>query len=144
MTQVTRNRRERPTWRTGVLAAAALMAPVAPAADSGGNYAVWGIGQASCHQFSLAYESRTLKDFTNYLAGYLTAVNTLSSGVYQVTAANTLSANLDLLYTHCERNQMDSYERAIQALVADTAEARAAAAKEKATSWGKAPSASDR
>lgn len=130
--------------RVGILAVTLLATLKLSAADSSGNYAVWGIGQASCHQFSRAYESKSLKEFTDYLAGYLTAVNTLSAGVYQATAENTLTANLERLYVHCDTNRMDSFERAIQALVADSAAARDAAAKERATSWGKAPSASDR
>jgi hypothetical protein len=130
--------------RTGGLTVACFWALDGLAADGGGNYAVWGIGQASCNQYSQAYESKSLKEFINYLAGYLTAVNTLSEGVYQVTGQNTLGVNLDKLYAHCAQHRMDSFERAIQALVADSAQARAAAATEKATSWGKSPAAGGR
>lgn len=108
-------------------------------ADAGGNYAVWGIGQASCHQFTKAYAQHALQNYTHYLAGYLTAFNTLTDGVYQATGKNTATANLALLNTHCSENPMHSFERAVQSLLIAVKAADQAAAKHKKATWGRPP-----
>lgn len=90
------------------------------AADGAHHYAVWGVGQASCHQFEEAYAANDLTAFKAYLGGYLTAYDTLSQGATSL-ATHTLQELLATLADHCAKNPMDSYERAIQALLADAA-----------------------
>ena len=109
------------------------------AADSAGNYAVWGIGQASCHQFTTAYAQHAQQDYKHYLAGYLTAFNTLADGVYQATGKNTTTDNLTLLNAHCNENPMHSFERAVQSLLIMAKAAEKGVAKEKTATWGRPP-----
>ncbi len=109
------------------------------AADSAGNYAVWGIGQASCHQFTTAYAQHTQRDYKHYLAGYLTAFNTLADGVYQATGKNTTVDNLARLNEHCTENPLHSFERAVQSLLLKEKAIEKAAPKEKTATWGRPP-----
>ncbi|MGE3775364.1 MAG: hypothetical protein AB7I32_20750 [Gammaproteobacteria bacterium] len=102
--------------------------------DAEGNYAVWGVGQASCHQFGQAYAADDVAAYKAYLAGYLTAYNTLAKDVYQATGSNTLKDNLAALAAHCAKNPMDSYERGIQALL----EASARRKPDGGGAWGRA------
>jgi hypothetical protein len=108
--------------------------PVA-AADAQGNYAVWGIGQASCHQFGKAYAAGELDAYKAYLAGYLTAYNATTEGAWQVTGQRNLRDNLGEIAGLCAQSPMDSFERAIQALIAKgSAERRA---EHAGASWGR-------
>ena len=113
--------------------------PLASAADVDGNYAVWGVGQASCHQFTQAYAQQATQDYKNYLEGYLTAFNTLADGVYQATGKNTTTDNLTVLQAHCSANPLHSYERAVQSLLAQTRTTLLNTPKGKTVTWGQPP-----
>jgi len=130
--------RYRHASRAGFLGAW-LLATLAPgsaqAVDAEGNYAVWGVGQASCHQYTKAYAAGRVDEFKSYLAGYLTAYNAMTQGVYQATGQRSTQENLAELDALCAGNPMDSYERAIQALIAKgTTEQRDAHA---GAAWGR-------
>jgi len=116
------------------------LAPVAAQAiDAEGNYAVWGVGQASCHQYAKAYAAGSFDEFKSYLAGYLTAYNAMTKDVDQATGQRSTQDNLAELDKLCAGNPMDSYERAIQALIAKgTTEQRDTNAD---AAWGRATSA---
>ena len=115
---------------------ATLWAGTAHAIDAEGNYAIWGIGQTSCHQFTKAYATDALSDYRSYVAGYLTAFNAMAKDVYQVTGKHTMKDNLSTLQAHCTSNPIDSFERAIQALI-ETESARARDTNAGAA-WGRA------
>lgn len=117
---------------------ALLVAVPGFAADAGGNYAVWGIGQASCNQFAKAYDAATITDYKNYLSGYLTAYNTVTAGVYQATLGNTLSDNLKTVYSYCGAHRMDSFERAIQSLLTQVNDEQRSD-HEQSLRWGRPP-----
>lgn len=105
------------------------------AIDAEGNYAVWGIGQASCHQFGKAHAADDgLAAYKAYLAGYLTAYNALVKDVYQVTGTHSAKDNLTAIAAHCAKNPMDSFERAIQVLI----EAGMQRKTDGSTAWGRA------
>ena len=87
----------------------------ANAANATGNYAVWGIGQASCNQFSQAYDANALKEYQTYLAGYLTAYSTFAPPSKPSASGHSLKDALKRVYDHCGTHRMDSYERGIQA-----------------------------
>jgi len=127
--------------RAGLLCCAILFSalPVRPvaAADAEGNYAVWGVGQASCNQYVNAYEQQAIRDYRSFLAGYLTAFNTISETGYQATGKNSADENLKALYEHCLVNRMSSFELAIQVLLQQTDAARRKLAKEKTSTWGR-------
>ena len=109
----------------------------AEAADEGGNYAVWGIGQASCNQFVKALAADEARDYSTYLAGYLTAFNTVSPGIHSATGRATAADNLGRIADYCADHRMDSFERAIQSMVKEASAATVAAAKESPTTWGR-------
>ncbi|MBI2802141.1 MAG: hypothetical protein HYX63_17980 [Gammaproteobacteria bacterium] len=116
-----------------------VVAAPTPAADAAGNYAVWGVGQASCNQFVAAYGQATAQDYKSYLAGYLTAYNTVAHLTYQATGKNTATDNLKFLHDHCVGHRMDSFERAIQALLANKEAQRQQGAATQSNNWGRPP-----
>ncbi len=121
-----------------VAAALSVLAGTVGAADSHGNHASWGVGQASCHQFSRASESAA-DDFKHYLLGYLTAYNMLAPSTYQATGSNKTTDNLQWLHDYCDAHPMESYERAIQQLLISLDDRRFTVEPGAAGGWGRAP-----
>jgi hypothetical protein len=115
-----------------------ITAPHVFGADASGNYAVWGVGQASCNQFATAYEAQSFNDYKHYLSGYLTAFNTVAEGVYQGTRDNSLDDNLRAIHEYCETHRMDSFERAIQGLLTQIG-GEDGAKPEESVRWGRPP-----
>ena len=97
---------------------ACLASCVACAADSEGNYAIWGAGGRSCHQFTQAQaDATTLAPFRDYLMGYLTAFNTLTPDTYDAVGGESLETTLAWLDDYCSAHKMDSFERAMGQLL---------------------------
>lgn len=111
-------------------------APV-PAADAAGNYAVWGIGQASCNQFVNAMVGGDSEKFGHYLAGYLTAINTMKTGVYRIGEGASTGDSLAALKAYCADHRMDSFERAIQALLQATTDSPTGSGAQAPAAWGR-------
>ena len=93
---------------------ACLASGAASAADSQGNYAVWGTGGRSCHQFTQAgADASKLAPFRDYLMGYLTAFNALTPATYDAVGGASLEKTLAWLAAYCSEHKMDSFERAM-------------------------------
>ena len=122
-----------------ILVACLFKAPLAAAADAAGNYGIWGLGQASCHQFSKATDEPQRRDFKAYTAGYLTSFNRVAPGVYQATGAHTMADNLAALEAYCLANPMDSFDQALQHLIGTSLEESRANGGQSA--WGRVPKA---
>lgn len=111
---------------------------LAHAADNAGNYAIWGVGRASCHQYLKSVDSTKDERYKLFLMGYLTAFNTLSEDTYNVTAAIPLNDALKKISSYCGDHQMDSFDRAIQQLVEGNFEDRHRVPPGHERGWGRA------
>jgi len=109
------------------------------AADSKGNYAVWGEGGASCFQYSKARAAEKDSGFRSYLRGYLTSYNTISEDTYSITGAMKLPEALEWLDNYCDEKSVDSFNRAIQMLISDIEDKRYKTPRTQGISqgWGK-------
>ena len=88
------------------------------AADSAGNYAIWGAGGRSCHQFlNAAVGSADLATFGDYLMGYLTAANTIAPDTYDAVGGDSLEVTLASLKEYCAGHKIESFERALSQLL---------------------------
>lgn len=105
------------------------------AADSAGNYAIWGLGQSSCNQFVKANENGQIADYKHFVAGYLSALNRVTPGVFRVTGDHSMTDNMNSLLEYCGQNRMDSLDQALQGLVGKSM----AAAGTGAGAWGRVP-----
>ncbi|MBM4227854.1 MAG: hypothetical protein FJ164_08930 [Gammaproteobacteria bacterium] len=123
-----------------LLCATVVCPPPLHATDEAGNYAVWGIGQASCNQFVKAAESDATEDFGHYLAGYLTAINTVTAGVHRIGEGQSTKDGLATLQKYCVDHRMDSFERALQAVLRTEGEAGAGSKSAPDATWGRPPS----
>ncbi|MGR9090249.1 MAG: hypothetical protein ACU85U_06680 [Gammaproteobacteria bacterium] len=123
-----------------VISLVLLLAPSlgAMAADPAGNYAIWGVGRASCHQYVKSKNSTADERFKVFLMGYLTAVNTLSEDTYNVTGTQPLDTALVWLTDYCGAHQMDSFDRAVQQMVDARFEQRQRVPPGRERGWGRA------
>lgn len=125
------------------LVAASLCAPATQAVDGAGNYAIWGQGARSCFQFVKAEGSDDATRFRDYVMGYLTAYNMLSTDTYSVTADQPLTQIMARLAMHCEDNQLDSFDRALKIFVEQQFVDRKKTPSGNAQTWGRAPDKSE-
>lgn len=118
---------------------ASVMRP-ATAADAAGNYAIWGPGGRSCHQYtSTQGKVDEAASFKNYLMGYLTAYDALAPDTYSAVGDLSLEKSLAWLTDYCSENKMDSFERAIGQFVTVRHEQRLRTPPGAASSgWGRA------
>lgn len=129
-----------PRLTTTLIAITLVLAPPldALAADDAGNYAIWGVGRASCNQYVKSNNATTDERYKVFLMGYLTAVNTLSDDTYNVTGSQPLDKTLAWLTDYCGTHQMDSFDRAVQQLVEAGFESRQRVPPGHERGWGRA------
>ena len=108
----------------------------AVAADAAGNYAIWGLGQSSCFQFTKALAKDETDRYRDYLMGYLTAFNTLSENTYNVSGKAKLSEISEWIANYCDMHQIESFNRAIQQYVSEQYEQRTTVAPGSSQGWG--------
>lgn len=109
----------------------ALSAPLAPAADSQGQFAVRGIGSYDCRTVlghfnseDEATRNEARQIYTAWIAGYLTAVNRLSTETFDASPAVFDQPVLALALGHCAKNEALMFEQAVAGLVAALAPLR--------------------
>ena len=111
--------------------------PATHAADAAGNYAIWGLGQTSCNQFVTASEQSDVAGYKHFVAGYLSALNRVSTSLYRVTGGRTMAQNLAVLVEYCHQHRMDSFDQALQGLINLAAREQG----DGTSSWGRVPPA---
>jgi hypothetical protein len=111
------------TAGTLVLQCAILSAlcSAANAADRDGNYAVWGPGARSCHSYNQSSAEAERAPYRNYVMGYLTAYNAVSTDTYAISAGMDLDAVMTWLDDYCAEKAMHSFEQALIGFTSDHA-----------------------
>jgi hypothetical protein len=111
------------TKRNGSLAialgVAVLVSPVAHAADLDGNYALRGVGSASCADYTAALaEDPTLgQTFVSWMAGYITARSRTANETFDVLPLISGADVAGLLRVVCIQNSDTTFENAIDAAI---------------------------
>ncbi len=124
---------------------ACLCAGLVSAADSQGNFAIWGVGGRSCNQFAQSAQDVTqTTSFRDYLMGYLTAFNSLAPETYDATGGEALETTLAWLREYCDAHKMDSFDRAVGQMLLARHDQRSRIPPSASRGWGggKSPPAS--
>ncbi len=101
-----------------MLSAALLLPGICNGADSACNYAIWGAGSRSCHQFSSSgIDDSAREPFKHFLMGYLTAYNAVADDTYSALGGLNLNQAIEWLDDFCDAHAMDSFDRAIGRLL---------------------------
>jgi hypothetical protein len=105
-------------------------------ADAAGNYAIWGLGQSSCHKFNKAVEQGETRQYKDYLMGYLTAFNTLSENTYNIAGTTKLNEIEASIANYCAQHQIESFNRAIQQFATENFDSRFTVPPGSGQGWG--------
>ena len=115
----------------------ALCAPAGWAADAAGNYAIWGAGSRSCHQFQRsAADVQARAPFRDFLMGYLTAYNNLAAVTYNALGDMSLEDALGWLDDYCDMHKLDSFDRALGQMLLERHDSRTQASS-ASRGWGR-------
>lgn len=90
-----------------------LLTHMVLAADSKGNYAIWGLGQKSCFSYSNTRNTDDDRFYRNYLMGYLTAYNTQTPETYRISGGKNLTEILSWLDDYCESKPVHGFDQAV-------------------------------
>ena len=101
------------TMRISILTLLFLFTPLLHAADSSGNYAIWGAGNKSCHKYNLTRAAGEDAVFKDYVMGYLTAYNHHEEETYSISREMNLSEIMGWLDEECELKPVIAFEEAL-------------------------------
>ena len=87
------------------------------AADTEGNYAVWGIGLKSCFRYTQAREKDDYDNYTNYIKGFLTSFNMLSAETYNITGGKPFNELLEWIDDYCETQPIHALEQGLLEMI---------------------------
>ncbi|MDO9499034.1 peptidoglycan-binding protein [Falsiroseomonas sp.] len=87
----------------------------ARAADSTGNYAVRGLGSASCQQFAAAVDGNTpeLRNYIAWMEGSLTGVNRLTPNLFDAVPFNSAGAVAATVLQACRQQPALQFNAAL-------------------------------
>ena len=94
------------------------------AADSNGNYAIWGAGNKSCHSYNLARAAKDDNKFRDYTMGYLTAYNHHTESTYSISRDMNLEQVLSWMDELCEMKPIISFDEALVSFISEHHEHR--------------------
>lgn len=107
-------------------AALLLLGSSVHAADKEGNYAVWGMGNQSCHAYNKARTGAEgeADTFKYYVMGYLTAYNVHQSETYSISSATPMPDIMVWLDEFCDSHAVSSFETALKNYISEHFEGR--------------------
>lgn len=97
------------------------IATPAQAVDSQGNYAIWGMGNSSCHAYSKAREAKAnaADDFRYYVMGYLSAFNVHQPETYSISGNQTMPEIMGWLDDFCDAHAVHSFDNALKMFIVE-------------------------
>lgn len=90
-----------------------ILPQVLLAADSKGNYAIWGAGNNSCHKYNLTRATGEDSAYRDYVMGYLTAYNHQADETYSISRDMNLTEIMGWLDEECELKPVIAFEEAL-------------------------------
>jgi hypothetical protein len=99
-------------------------AATATGADKKGNYAIWGVGNKSCHSYNLARAANEDNKYKDYIMGYFTAYNHEAVDTYSISRDMNMDDILTWLDEQCEMKPVVSFEEILTTFILDNYENR--------------------
>ncbi len=87
------------------------------ATDSAGNYAIWGVGNSTCHSYNKARKAGEDDKYKDFLMGYLTAYNTLTEDTYRITGMTNMTTLLETFDQKCKTAPVSSFELVLKEVI---------------------------
>jgi hypothetical protein len=83
------------------------------ATDSKGNYAIWGVGNKSCHSYNIARAAEDDHRYRDYIMGYLTSYNHQAVETYSISRDMNLDQVLTWIDELCELKPVISFDEVL-------------------------------
>lgn len=90
-----------------------LLCPQLQAVDANGNFAIWGKGNKSCHNYNIARGTDQEELFKQYLMGYLTAFNIQMEATYRIAGRKDINDILIWLDDYCNSKPIVSFGKSL-------------------------------
>ena len=97
---------------------------VGVAADKKGNYAIWGVGNKSCHSYNLARAANEDNKYKDYIMGYFTAYNHTAVDTYSISSDMKMDEILTWIDDQCGMKPIISFEDILTTFILDNYETR--------------------
>ena len=94
------------------------------AADKDGNFAIWGKGNKSCHNYNISRNTDEEQRFKDYIMGFLTAFNVQMPETYRVSGHMTLDEILTWLDDYCQLKPIISFEQSLADFIIENRDER--------------------
>ena len=101
-----------------------LMPPMSYAADSSGNYAVWGVGKKACFAYNKESADGAKQNYRSFINGFLTAYNIFTDKTYSISGKMNKNQIDKWLRDYCQTNPVSSLENALIHFIFDHYEKR--------------------
>ena len=94
------------------------------AADSNGNFAIWGKGAKSCHSYNISRGTEEEQGYKDYIMGYLTALNVQLPDTYRVSGEMNLNDIMAWLDDYCGLKPILPFEQSLTDFIKDNYDKR--------------------
>ncbi len=94
------------------------------AADKDGNFAIWGKGNKSCHNYNISRNTDEEQRFKDYIMGFLTAFNVQMPETYRVSGNMNLDEILAWLDDYCQLKPVISFEQSLSDFIIENRDER--------------------
>ncbi len=94
------------------------------ATDKDGNFAIWGKGNKSCHNYNISRNTDEEQRFKDYIMGFLTAFNVQMPETYRVSGHMTLDEILTWLDDYCQLKPIISFEQSLADFIIENRDER--------------------
>ena len=96
----------------------------AQAIDDNGNFAIWGIGSKSCHNYNISRNTDEERRYKDYIMGYLTAFNVQMPDTYRIAGKMNINEILAWLDDYCSLKPILSFEQSLEDFVTENYDKR--------------------
>ncbi|MCH8845847.1 MAG: hypothetical protein IIC11_03790 [Proteobacteria bacterium] len=94
------------------------------ATDKDGNFAIWGKGNKSCHNYNISRNTDEEQRFKDYIMGFLTAFNVQMPETYRVSGNMNLDEILAWLDDYCQLKPVISFEQSLSDFIIENRDKR--------------------
>jgi len=92
--------------------------------DSNGNFAIWGMGNKSCHNYNISRNTDEEQRYKDYIMGFFTAFNIQMPDTYRIAGHMTLEEILVWLDDYCELKPVLAFEQSLADFIIENYDAR--------------------
>jgi len=102
----------------------ALLPIQSRADDSNGHFAIWGVGNKSCHNYNISRNTDEEQRYKDYIMGFFTAFNIQMPDTYRIAGHMNLEEILVWLDDYCEEKPILAFEQSLAEFITDNYDKR--------------------